>query len=63
MLDLTSAIARLRAFRSSWDAEDQIDEATGLTAQDLDLVLAALEPGADLEPGGSLTADDLGNLA
>jgi hypothetical protein len=36
--DLTDALARLKAFRATWNAGDVIDEASGLTANDIDVV-------------------------
>jgi hypothetical protein len=60
---LSKAIAPLTLFRSSWNAGDEIDKASHLTATDLDLIIDAAKPNADLEPGFRLTADDLGNMA
>lgn len=34
---------RLRRFRASWNADDLIDEDSGLTAADLDEIIAAAE--------------------
>ena len=39
---LNAAIAHLAAFRASWNADDHIDEVSGLTARDVDLILATL---------------------
>ena len=39
---LNTAIARLADFRASWSPGDQICEDSGLTADDLDLILAQL---------------------
>jgi hypothetical protein len=36
--DLDDAIARLKAFRASWNAGDVIDAGSGLTANDIDVV-------------------------
>jgi hypothetical protein len=63
MSDLITALTRLRAFRSTWEADAQIDEESQLTAADLDTIIAAAEGPVDLKPGGSLTEDDLGNFA
>jgi hypothetical protein len=60
---LAEAVARLTLFRAYWEAGDEIDKTSHLTADDLDLIIDAVQPHADLEPGGSLTADDLGNMA
>jgi hypothetical protein len=38
--DLNDAVARLKAFRDSWNEGDQIDEESGLTADDLDTILS-----------------------
>ena len=43
MTDPRKSIARLKAFRSTWNEGDQIDEQSGLTADDLDTVIAAAE--------------------
>jgi hypothetical protein len=43
MQHLAPAIARLRLFRQSWNEGDLIDEESGLTAGDLDEVLAELD--------------------
>jgi len=68
---LASAIAHLRDFRASLYDGDEVDEESHLRAADLDVVLAAAElqlradqaASSDLEPGGSLSVDDLGNVA
>ncbi|MBB4154544.1 hypothetical protein GGQ80_002460 [Sphingomonas jinjuensis] len=68
---LAKAIAHVRDFRTSLYDGDEIDEASGLSAADLDIVIAAAErqlqsetsAGSDLTPGGSLTVDDLGDVA
>jgi hypothetical protein len=36
--DLTDALARLKAFRATWNAGHVIDEGSGLTANDIDVV-------------------------
>ncbi len=59
---LTIAMKRLSQFRKTWEPGDEIDEISHLTAGDLDLIIDALQPHADLEPG-SLTADDLADMA
>lgn len=41
MADLITALARLRAFRSNWNDDDQIDVKSQPTAADLDTILAA----------------------
>lgn len=38
--DLNDALARLAAFRATWNPGDAIDEESGLTADDLDVVIA-----------------------
>jgi hypothetical protein len=65
MADLITALARLRAFRSTWEPNAEIDEKSGLTAADLDAILAAAEAPDDDEPGGSFNGGDydLGKLA
>jgi hypothetical protein len=68
---LAKAIAHVRDFRTSLYDGDEIDEASRLSATDLDIVIAAAErqlqseqaAGSDLEPGGSLSVDDLGDVA
>ncbi len=37
---MTTPLARLKAFRTSWNDDDLIDEDSGLTAADLDAVIA-----------------------
>jgi hypothetical protein len=37
--DIDNALARLKAFRATWNADDVIDEQSGLTAGDLDLAI------------------------
>lgn len=37
------AAARLRAFRTSWNDDDVIDDESGLTAADLDAILTRIE--------------------
>jgi hypothetical protein len=36
--DLTDALARIKAFRATWNAGDVIDEGSGLTANDIDVL-------------------------
>jgi hypothetical protein len=36
--DLKDALARLKSFRAAWNAGDVIDEGSGLTAKDIDVV-------------------------
>jgi hypothetical protein len=36
--DLTDALTRLKAFRATWNAGHVIDEGSGLTANDIDVV-------------------------
>lgn len=62
MSDPIPALARLKQFRASLGA-DWVDEESGLTAGDLDAIVAAVHAPGDREPGGSLTEDDLGNFA
>lgn len=62
MSDLVAALARLKRYRAALTA-DVVDDASGLTAADLDTIIAAVQAPGDLEPGGSLTEDDLGNFA
>lgn len=47
---LNTAIARLAEFRATWEAGDQIDEYSKLTADDLDLILAQLSWPEDESP-------------
>ena len=42
LLDLATAIAHLKEFRATWNPGDVIDEESGLTADDLDCILARL---------------------
>jgi hypothetical protein len=51
MSNLETAIRRLREFCQSWDATDEIDEQSKLTAGDLDVVLAELSPGKPVAAG------------
>ncbi len=68
---LASAIAHLRNFRATLYDGDEVDEESHLRVADLDVVLAAAElqlrseqsATSDLEPGGDLSVDDLGNMA
>ena len=39
---LSAAMARLATFRTTWEAGDRIDDFSGLTADDLDLILEQL---------------------
>lgn len=41
--NLANALARLKDFRASWNADDAIDEESRLTAADLDTIIEALE--------------------
>lgn len=41
--DLNDAIVRLKAFRSTWNPGDVIDEESCLTADDLDTVLSFVD--------------------
>lgn len=61
--ELGRAIAHLRRFRTTFNAGDSVDEESGLTADDLDAILAAIRSPSDLEPGGSLSIDDIGDVA
>ncbi len=63
MADLISALARLRAFRSTWDDEAVIDEESGLTATDLATILAAVDGPAEHEQDTSPPFNDLGSFA
>ena len=38
--DLNEAVARLKAFRATWNAGEAIDEESGLTADDIDTILS-----------------------
>jgi hypothetical protein len=38
--DLNDAVARLKAFRASWNAGDIIDEQSNLTSDDIDTILS-----------------------
>lgn len=68
---LAKAIAHIRDFRATLYDGDEVDEASRLSAADLDIVIAAAErqleaeqsAGSDLEPGGRLGIDDLGDVA
>lgn len=68
---LAKAIAHIRAFRETLYDGDEVDEASGLSASDLDIVIAAAErqlaaersAGSDMEPGGGPSLDDLGDVA
>jgi hypothetical protein len=40
--DLIDALARLKAFRATWNAGDVIDEGSGLTANDIDVVTSSV---------------------
>jgi hypothetical protein len=60
---LNSALDHLRRFRAAFNPGDSVDEESGLTADDLDAILAAIRSPADLQPGGSLSIDDVGNVA
>lgn len=46
--DLSASLARLRAFRATWNEQDQIDARSGLVARDLDRVMWAAESGGGL---------------
>lgn len=59
MSNLITALTRLRAFRSTWDDDAQIDEVSELTAADLDVILAAAEAPDVEDTGGSLNDGDL----
>lgn len=63
MSNLDQAIERLQGFRARHAAGQSIDTDSGLTADHIDTILEQLRRPTDLEPGGSLGADDLGNLA
>jgi hypothetical protein len=41
--DLNDAIARLKAFRATWNHGDTIDEESRLTANDLDVVTSFVD--------------------
>ncbi len=41
--DLTDAIARLKAFRAIWNHGETIDEESGLTAADIDMVTSFVD--------------------
>ena len=41
--DLNDALERLKAFRSTWNRGDMIDEDSGLTADDLDVVTSFVD--------------------
>lgn len=68
---LARAIAHVRDFRATLYDGDEVDEGSHLRAADLDIVIAAAElqlradraTGSDLEPGGEMGIDDLGNIA
>jgi len=56
MIELASAIERLKTFRCSLYDGDVIDEASDLSVADLDIIIAAVD---DLVPTGSATLDQL----
>lgn len=60
---LDQARVRLHTFRSDAPPERVLDSESGLTAGDIDQILAASRAPADLEPGGSLDLDDLSGNA
>ncbi|WP_141395801.1 hypothetical protein [Sphingomonas spermidinifaciens] len=60
---LDEARLRLEAFRGDAPADRVLDAASGLTAGDVDVLLAACRSPTDLEPGGSLSLDDLSGNA
>lgn len=60
---LDQARLRLKAFRGDAPPDRVLDADTGLTAADIDAVLAASRTPTDLEPGGSLDLDDLSGAA
>ncbi|WP_315762817.1 hypothetical protein [Sphingomonas sp. Y38-1Y] len=60
-LDL--ARLRLKAFRGDAPTDRVLDAVSGLTAGDVDALLAACRAPTDLEPGGSLDIDDLSGNA
>ena len=40
---LKEAVDRMAAFRASWDDADEVDEVSGLTATDVDIILAQVQ--------------------
>lgn len=57
------AISHLRCFRATFNRGDLVDEESGLTADDIDVIFDAVRLPADLAPGGSLSVDDVGDVA
>jgi hypothetical protein len=41
--DLNDALARLKAFRATWNRGETIDEESGLTADDIDVVTSFVD--------------------
>ena len=41
--DLNDALGRLKAFRATWNRGDTIDEESGLTADDIDIVTSFVD--------------------
>jgi hypothetical protein len=41
--DLNDALARLKAFRATWNLGETIDEESGLTANDIDVVTSFVD--------------------
>jgi hypothetical protein len=41
--DLNDALARLKAFRSTWNPGETIDEESGLTADDIDTLISFVD--------------------
>jgi hypothetical protein len=41
--DLNDALARLKAFRTTWNRGETIDEESGLTADDIDVVTSFVD--------------------
>jgi hypothetical protein len=60
---LDQARLRLQAFRGDAPPDKVLDGDSGLTAGDIDALLAACRAPADLEPGGSMDIDDLSGAA
>jgi hypothetical protein len=60
---LDHARLRLQAFRGDAPPERVLDSESGLTAGDIDQLLAACRAPTDLEPGGSLDLDELSGNA
>jgi hypothetical protein len=62
MSELQPSLSRLRAFRQSFE-DGEICEETGLTTEDLDVILKALEDPIAVHASRDATGDVLGDTA